>query len=178
MRSSRFLAPAVLALAVGVLAGCSDGRPSVSATPSAAPTPRATGPLADPDSPRRIVYGSGLVSDPLPASAARTARSSMSAADAIKVATEIGISPDQQPGTPAASLRLVYPGQPDGAQKVTGKPTWLLTWRDSVPAVRGGVDLTDEERRKLIASLQCVFVVTVDPASRTSTNSVQFCERT
>ena len=182
MRTSLPLASATALLAIGLAAGlvsgCADGAPGIGATPSPSPVAKSSGPLADPDSPRRIVYDERLVSDPLPASTARTARSSMTAENAIEVATrQMGKASDLRPGTPAASLRLVYSGRPDGAQRVAGKPSWLLTWRDSAPAVRGPVTMSDEERRKIADSLECVFVVTVDPAKRIATNSVQLCER-
>jgi hypothetical protein len=171
-------------LALGSTAACGVGSPSVSATPSAQPSepapkpapPSATaGPLAAPDSPRRIVYDATLVSDPLPASAARV---SMSAQEAVQLAAQqTSISPQLQPGVPRATLRQVYPGIPSATQKVLGRPTWLITWNGSEPAVRGPAKLTKEQRRELAAQLECIFVVTVDPGSRRTTNALQLCVR-
>ena len=132
-------------------------------------------PLAPADSPRRIVYDSELVSDPMPTSAAKV---SMTAAEAIKIAAEqTTISAEQQPGTPDADLRVVYPGVSSATRKVAGRPSWVLTWRNSAPAVRGPVTLTAPDRKKIAAGLECVFVVTVDTGSRKSTNALQLCVR-
>jgi hypothetical protein len=100
----------------------------------------------------------------------------MSAAEAVRAGTKSGVSPDQQPGPPDASLRLVTVKSPSGA-RLSAKPTWVLTWRNSAPAVRGPVTMTEQERRAIADSLECVFVVTVDPESRAATNAAQFCER-
>lgn len=178
MRTPTSFMVAALLLGAGLVTGCAEGSPGVGATPAASPPAfRSSGPLADPESPRRVVYDERLVSDPLPAARARTARSSMPADEAVAAASKVGVDPALQPGRPSATLRLVYPGRPDGAQKVAGKPAWVLTWRGSAPAVRGPKTMTDEERRALEASLECVYIVTVDPATRTPTTSVQFCER-
>lgn len=182
MRISRILAATTAALAGSATVACGTGSPGVSATPSAqpsqaastpAPTRAAAGPLAPPDSPRRIVYDASLVSDPLPSTAARV---SMSAAEAVQIAADqTSISAEQQPGRPRTALRLVYPGEPSATRKLTGRPTWVLSWADSEPVVRGPRTMTEEERRKIAAGLTCVFVVTVDPASRRSTNALQLC---
>lgn len=182
MRLCRMVGSAVALLLCTLATACADGTPSVGATPSApqsaapttpprtAPTTAKAGPLSDPDSPRRIVYDRGLVSDPLPASAARV---KMTADQAIDIAAEqTTISSEQQPGRPEATLRLVYPGE----ASVAGRAAWVLTWRNSAAAVRGPVSMTESERRRLAAELECVFVVTVDPTSATSTNALQLCE--
>lgn len=189
MRVAPVLTLAALALSSALVAGCGSGSVDVRATPSAEPsgppastsapksTPKATEPepLAPPDSPRRIVYDPKLVSDPMPKSAAKV---SMTAAEAIKIAAEqTTISAEQQPGTPDADLRVVYPAEPSATRKVAGRPSWVLTWRNSAPAVRGPVTLTAKERKKIAASLECVFVVTVDTGSRKSTNALQLCVR-
>ena len=189
MRVTPGLALAALALSYPLMAGCGSGSPNVNATPAAEPSgpPTSTAapestpktpepePLAPPDSPRRVVYDRELVSDPMPKSAAKV---SMTASDAIKIAAEqTTISAEQQPGTPDADLRVVYAGVPSATRKLTGRPSWVLTWRNSAPAVRGPVTLTKKEREKIAAGLECVFVVTVDTGSRKSTNALQLCVR-
>lgn len=187
MRVTPGLALAALALSYPLMAGCGSGSPNVSATPAAEPsgpptstpdsTPRTPRPepLAPPDSPRRVVYDRELVSDPMPKSAPKV---SMTASDAIKIAAEqTTISAEQQPGTPDADLRVVYSGVPSATRKLSGRPSWVLTWRNSAPAVRGPVTLTKKEREKIAAGLECVFVVTVDTGSRKSTNALQLCVR-
>jgi hypothetical protein len=182
MHLSSFAAATAAVLAAAATAACGPGAPGVSATPSArpsqaspstVPTRAPAGPLSAPDSARRIVYDESLVSDPLPASAARV---SMPAGEAIKIAAaSTTVGAEQQPGRPRATLRLVYPGEPSATRKVVGRPNWVLTWADSEPVIRGPVTMSEEERRRRAAALECVFVVTVDPATRTSTNALQVC---
>lgn len=174
------LSAAVAALALGA-AACSG--PDQVATPAAPPTPTPAvpkaktaprgvdaEPLADPDSPRRIVYAPGLISDPLPA----RQRVTVSRADVEKKAAKRAFGAKLQPGNPEAALRLVKMG-PGDARTAVGKPSWVLTWKDSVPDIKGSVQLSDQERRALAARVSCVFVLVVDAQTGADVDARQLC---
>jgi len=132
------------------------------------PKPGKVEPLADPDSARRIVYAPGLVSDPLPARARNVGVKSGAIADKAK---RKSFGATLQPGQAETSLRSVAIGE--GAR---ARPSWVLTWRNSQPAVKGPTGRTQADNQALADKLECVFVLVVDANSGADLDARQLCQ--
>jgi len=148
--------------------------PGLPTLPKAKTAPRAvdTNPLADAGSPRRVVYAPGLISDPLPAERRSAVR--LSRAEVATKAGQRKFGAERQPGNPEVALRLVRMSAGD-ARTAAGRPSWVLSWKDSAPDIKGSVQLSEEERRALAGRLSCVFVLVVDAQSGAETDARQLC---
>lgn len=179
MRARLTLVATAAALAI---AGTACGGPTVEVGAPPTPTPKLpesktlpgpgrTDPLADPNSPRRVVYAPGLVSDPLPA------RQRNVGVDRAAIEKKVGrkeFGPARQPGTAEATLRLVTLGLPES--RAAARPAWVLTWSDSQPDIKGPAGRSAKERRALADKLSCVFVLVVDANTGASLDARQLCQ--
>lgn len=77
-----------------------------------------------------------------------------------------------QPGTPEATLRSVSVGIPSNGRAPAGRPSWVLTWNDSKPDVKGPAGT---DRPNLAEKVTCVFVVVVDARSGELRDARQLC---
>lgn len=185
--------------ASAVFAGCSDVVPTVSATPSAAPTPVTTRnapnsertaqsdanrPLAETafDDPARsstVVYGEDFLSDPMPVIARTTKLSANEAISAAK--SKAFVNEAAQPGQPVATLRMARIGFSNASWSPVSRPAWILTWRNSAVQIYGGA-LPDREAQrewidKMRRSQDCIFVIAIDAENAESLAVRQVCRK-
>jgi hypothetical protein len=146
----------------------SSSTPTVGARP---PARIAINPLGDPAAPRRIVYATTLMSDPLPDPPPVVP---VGEARALAVASPHGSGSSSQQFTPRAALRLVTQGDPMSTPAPTPAPAWVVVWPSRLD-VHGPPTLTRAERAKMVAAVECVEVVVVDARSGTSTSEYQAC---
>lgn len=131
----------------------------------------ATNPFDVPSSDRRIVYSDGLISDPVPANT--SVRPQISADQALDIANRNIVSREKQPGDPTATLRLVSVGYLGQDASAVPHLAWVLTWLGGKASPRGPI--SDDERKRLVASLRCVFVSVIDATTGDIQDDRQIC---
>jgi hypothetical protein len=134
---------------------------------------RESDPLGDPSSAMRIYYGSQVISDPLPTPPPAI---TVDRDEALAIARrEQNFGSAAQPGTPAATLRMVTVGLPD--EEPTPHPAWILTWKNSTPQLHGPPSLSAERRAEIIGNTACVFIVVIDASTGSAKYAGQLCRR-
>lgn len=130
-----------------------------------------TNPLDDPRTDSRITYSWNFHSDPLPTPLPQVAVSKESAE--ATAARDQFFGDEAQPGTPITVLRMVTLGAYDEGRQP--HLAWVLTWQNSEAVVRGGFDTSEADRRALVASRRCVFVIVINAASGEAEEARQSC---
>jgi hypothetical protein len=146
-------------------------------TPTGKDAPRnfPTNPFDDPDSPYRVVYDDGLISDPIPENAPPPEISKQDALDYTH--TENGrIGSSLRVGDPTETLRMVSTALSDDPSPAPATPSWVLIWPVPHPDIGGGVDMTEEDGQALAARSTCEFVMVVDATKGIGTATEQICE--
>lgn len=165
--------------------------PEPAATPSAGGTDPSSkyrpyqgptsNPFDDPDSPHRVYYDSGLISDPLPTPAPAV---SFTAAQAVALAAKHHLGPGQGQ-RPVVTLRLVTVDLSEATPEPPAWPGWVLTWRvnNQHLAISGPMPATPEERKQRLEDANqrydCVYAFAVNANTGRGTQGfLQTCRPT
>lgn len=81
--------------------------------------------------------------------------------------------PEMQPGAPLPTLRLVRIGLLE--DEPTPHLAWVLTWRNSRPALHGPPSLSAEKRAEIAANSDCIFLVVIDATTGATEYVGQLC---
>jgi hypothetical protein len=123
------------------------------------------------DVPDKVEYPSGDITT-MPADRSAAIKKS----DALAAVTANGLPSHLLTGTPEVELRAVTKQlRGNTTADYRDRLTWVVTYRGSPPDVRGPVNLSDEERNSIEASLDCVMVLLVDADTGELYDARQYC---